>query len=87
MSPSSSAVDLVNNNLTENGEERRECALDEIVRLAGDCLKFENVSGARMAVHPNRRSASSNVTLRPVHRELLLLYARIHGTAWQQLSK
>nr|CDS32897.1 c myc promoter binding protein [Hymenolepis microstoma] len=82
LSPSSSVADLAS---AENGEERRECALDEIVQLAGDCLKYENVGGALTAVRTNRRSNFS--TLHSVHRELLLLYARIHGTSWQNLNK
>uniref|UniRef100_A0A0R3TRQ9 UDENN domain-containing protein n=1 Tax=Rodentolepis nana TaxID=102285 RepID=A0A0R3TRQ9_RODNA len=82
LSPSSSVADLA---CAENGEERQECALDEIVQLAGDCLKYENVSGALLAVKSNRRSNWS--ILHSVHRELLLLYARIHGTSWQHLNK
>ncbi|VDL16009.1 unnamed protein product [Hymenolepis diminuta] len=82
LSPSSSAADLAS---AENGEERQECALDEIVQLAGDCLKYENVGGALAAVRSSRRSNCS--TFHSVHRELLLLYARIHGTSWQHLNK
>ncbi|KAH9279433.1 C-myc promoter-binding protein [Echinococcus granulosus] len=80
LSPSSSVADLTAP--PGRGEERQECALEEIVQMAGDALTYENVGGAISAVRSLKRTA-----IQSVHRELLLLYARIHGTSWQQLNK
>ncbi|CDS36326.1 c myc promoter binding protein [Echinococcus multilocularis] len=80
LSPSSSVADLTVP--ADRGEERQECALEEIVQMAGDALTYENVGGAISAVRSLKRTA-----IQSVHRELLLLYARIHGTSWQQLNK
>ncbi|KAL5105641.1 C-myc promoter-binding protein [Taenia crassiceps] len=79
LSSSNSVADLTP---SVGREERRECALEEVVRMAGDALAYENVGGAISALRSLKRTASHSV-----HRELLLLYARIHGTSWQQLNK
>ncbi|VDM35016.1 unnamed protein product [Hydatigera taeniaeformis] len=80
VSPSSSVADLTAS--PGRGEERQECALEEVVRMAGDALTYENVGAAVSAIRSLKRTA-----IHSVHRELLLLYARIHGTSWQQLNK
>ncbi|VDK36458.1 unnamed protein product [Taenia asiatica] len=79
LSPTSSVADLA---ASVGGEERRECALEEVVQMAGDALTYGNVSGAVSALRSFKRTSTHSV-----HRELLLLYARIHGTSWQQLNK
>lgn len=79
MSPTSSVADLT---ASVGREERQQCALEEVVQMAGDALTYGNVGGAISALRSHKRTATHSV-----HRELLLLYARIHGTSWQQLSE
>lgn len=82
MSPSGSVADLAT--VPGNGgQERQECALEEIAQMTFDALKYENFGAAVSALRSLKRTA----TVHSVYRELLLLYARIHGTTWSQLSK
>ncbi|VDD82965.1 unnamed protein product [Mesocestoides corti] len=84
MSPSTSVADLA---APSKDEDRTECALHEIVQMAGDALTFENVRAAVSALQSLNPSVDESHEPFSMYRELLMLYSRIHGTSLDNFNK